>query len=153
MDLVQACLNHDRKAEANEYVRNIVMNNHDNADVLDTITRMYADIGELQEINELIGNTQAEIVRINNEGVELLKGGKIAESIELFSKAAEGMPRNPIINLNAAQSLITMMKQSQPTKSALEETLSYIRAAGSNEAHKEHQSRLLAACRELSVCL
>jgi predicted Zn-dependent protease len=150
---VQACLNHDRKAEANEYVRNIVMNNHDNADVLDTITRMYADIGALQEINELIGNTQAEIVRINNEGVELLKGGKIAESIELFSKAAEGMPRNPIINLNAAQSLITMMKQSQPTKSALEETLSYIRAAGSNEAHKERQSRLLAACRELSVCL
>jgi len=153
MDLVQACLNHDRKAEANEYVRNVVMNNHDNADVLEKIIRMYGDIGELQEINELIDRTQAEIVRINNEGVELLKGGKIAESIELFSKAAKGMPRNPIINLNAAQSLITMMKESQPTKSALEETLSYIRAAGSNETHKERQSRLLAACRELSVCL
>jgi tetratricopeptide (TPR) repeat protein len=153
MDLVQACLNHDRKAEANEYVRNVVMNNHDNADVLEKIIRMYGDIGELQEINELIDRTQAEIVRINNEGVELLKGGKIAESIELFSKAAKGMPRNPIINLNAAQSLITMMKASQPTKSALEETLSYIRAAGSNEAHKERQTRLLAACRELSVCL
>jgi len=153
MDLVQACLNHERKTEANEYARNVVRNNHDNAEVLEKITRMYGDIGELQEINELIDTTQAEIVRINNEGVELLKGGKIAESIELFSRAAKGMPRNPIINLNAAQSLITMMKASQPTKSALEETLSYIRAAGANEAHAERQTRLLAACRELSVCL
>jgi len=82
-----------------------------------------------------------------------LKEGKIRESIELFSKAAKGMPHNPIINLNAAQSLIKMMKKSQPTRSGLDETLSYIRAVGNSDAHQERQSRLLAACRELSACL
>jgi CheY-like chemotaxis protein len=153
VDLVQACLAHDRKQEAIEFVRNIVRNNHDDEAVLGRISDLYEDTGALGEISGVIENTRKEIVRINNEGVKLLKDGRIRESIELFAEAAKGMPRNPIINLNAAQSLITMMKTSQPTRSALEETLSYIRAANDCETHRERQSRLLAVCRELSACL
>ena len=97
--------------------------------------------------------TQTVDVVPYSEFEQMLKDGKITESIELFAEAAKGMPRNPIINLNAAQSLIAMMKNSQPTRSALEETLSYIRAANDCETHKERQSRLLAVCRELSACL
>ncbi len=153
VDLAKACLTHDRKEEANAFIRNVIKNNHDNDDFLNEITRIYGDAGAQQEIEELIETTRTEIIRINNEGVRLLKEGKVRESMELFSKAAKGMPQNPIINLNAAQSFIRMMKESKPTKSALEETLSYIRAANNSEAHREQQNRLLATCRELSACL
>jgi len=153
IDLAQACLAHNREEEASQFIHNVVKNNHDNEEVLGKITRVYQDAGALQEIEKLIDETRAEVVQINNEGVRLLKEGKIKESIALFSKAAKGMPHNPIINLNAAQSLIKMMKDSQPTKSGLDETLSYIQAVGNNDAHQERQCRLLAACRELSACL
>lgn len=153
MDLAKACLTHGRKEEANEFIRDVVKNNHDNEEFLSKITQIYQDVGAQQEIKELIEHTRTEIIHINNEGVRLLKEGKVKESIELFSKAAKGMPQNPVINLNAAQSFIKMMKESRPTKSALEETLSYIRAANNSDAHREQQNRLLATCRELSACL
>jgi len=152
-ELARACLAHGRKDAADEFTRRVVVNNHDNQTVLDRITSVYKEAGALAEINELIDSTRSEIVRINNEGVRLLNDGKIRESIALFSEAVKGMPHNPIINLNAAQSLISMMKDSQPTKSALEETLSYIRAASDSDVHKERQCQLLAECRELSSCL
>jgi len=153
IDLAQACLAHGRKAEANDFIRSVVKNHHDNEDILGRITRLYGEVGERQEVEALIENTRSEIVKINNDGVKLLKDGKVQESIELFTRAARGMPQNPIINLNAAQSLIRKMKQSRPTSDSLDEALSYIRAAGNSDAHQERQSRLLAECRELSACL
>jgi len=149
--LAQACHVHGRKAEANEIICNIVKNNHDNDDVLEKISDLYGDAAEKQEIQALIDKTRNEIIAVNNEGVRLLKIGKTAESIELFSKAAGGLPHNPIINLNAAQALINMMKQSQPTRPSLEEALTYLQAANNSDSHKERQRRLLAVCRELST--
>lgn len=153
MELAEACLQHDRKDEANEIVRTIIKNNHDDEDVLARIAGIYRETGASDEIEELIENTRKEIVHINNEGVKLLKEGKITESIELFSKAAQGMPQNPIINLNAAQSLIRLMKESGPDKSTLAETLQYIQAANNSELHRERQNKLIAVCRELSADL
>lgn len=152
-DLARACLIHERREEADEFTRSVVKNNHDNEVVLEKITRLYSEAGSQEEIRQLIDSTRSEIVKINNDGVKLLKDGKVKESIDLFSRAAKGMPHNPIINLNAAQSLIRLMKDSQPTSASLEEALSYIQAAGNNDTHKERQSRLLAECRELSACL
>lgn len=153
MELAQACHVHGRKAQANEFICDIVKNNHDNEDVLENISGLYQDEAEKQEIKALIDKTRKEIIGINNEGVRLLKDGKITESIELFSKAARGLPNNPIVNLNAAQALINAMKKSQPTRPVLEEALSYLQAASSCDSHKERQSRLLATCRELSTQL
>lgn len=153
MDLAKACLAHDRRTQADDIIRSVVKNNHDNDAILARIVRLYSESGAGREIEALIDSARSEIVDINNTGVRLLKDGKVKESIELFSRALEGMPYNPIINLNAAQSLITMMKQSQPTSASLQEALSYIRAASGSDVHRERQSRLLAECRELSTCL
>ncbi len=153
IDLAEACLAHDRTDDAHHLIRNVVKNNHDNEEVLEKITRIYQDTGAQQEIEELIDKTRKEVVLINNKGVKLLKEGKIEESIELFSRAARGMPHNPIINLNAAQSLVRMMKESQPTKSMLDETFTYIRAVGNSDMHRDRLNRLVSACRELSACL
>lgn len=153
LELAQACQVHDRKEQANELIRNLVKNNHDNDDVLESISTLFQDETERQEIEALIEKTRKEVIEVNNKGVRLLKDGKITESIELFSKAAKGLPNNPIINLNAAQALITSMKKSQPTRPVLEEALTYLQAANSSDSHKERQSRLLTTCRELSAQL
>lgn len=153
MDLAQACLTHGKGDQAKDFIRSVVKNHHDDEEILDKIKQMYEGAGAQGEIEELIDKTRSEIIRINNKGVKLLEEGKVEESLQLFSEAAKGMPHNPIINLNAAQSLVRLMKQCKPTQSTLAEALSYIKAANNSDAHKDWQNRLLAACRELSACL
>jgi len=153
VELSQACLSDGRGQDAEKFVSYIVKNNHDNQELLNEIARIYRAGGAEREIGQLIANAQAEVDQINREGERLLKEGRLEASLGVFSKAAKAMPHNPVINLNAAQSLIRMMTETQPTRSALEETLAYIQAADNSDAYGDRKTQLLAACRELSACL
>ncbi len=150
LSLASSCLAHNRQDDADRIIRQVISGHHDDDQVIEQITRLYDKAGAGDVINDLIETTRKEIVTINNEGVKLLKDGEIDASIELFTRAARGMPHNPIINLNAAQSLISQMRNSSPTRSLLAQALGYIQAAGENEAHRERQNRLLTTCRELA---
>ena len=153
MSLARSCLEHDRREDADRIIRQVICDHDDDEAILAQITRLYDDAGSGDAISELIETTRKEIVTINNEGVKLLKDGEIEASIELFTRAACGMPRNPVINLNAAQSLIRLMRNTGPDRSALTQALGYIRAAGDSEFHRERQNRLLNTCRELAASL
>jgi predicted Zn-dependent protease len=153
MELAETCLKNGRKDEANELIRTVVKNHHEDKEVLGKITQVYQDAGVEAEGEELIKQTQKDIVSINNQGVELIKQGKLSESIEFFSKAVKGMPQNPIINLNAAQSLIMEMKDSKATKPKVARALSYIKVAQHSEKHQDWANQLMGECRELSASL
>ncbi len=111
MDLADTCLALGKKDEADELIRQLVRNHHDNQHVLDRTRDIYARAGLAGEGNTLIKDTCDEVVKINNQGARLLKQGKLEESIELFIEAAKGMPENIIINLNAAYSMIMQMQK------------------------------------------
>jgi len=153
MSLARSCLEHKRREDADRIIRQVICDHDDDEAILAQITRLYADAGSGDAIGELIETTRKEIVAINNEGVKLLKDGEIEASIELFTRAARGMPRNPVINLNAAQSLIRLMRDSGPDRPMLAQALDYIKAAGGSEFHRERQNRLLTSCRELAAGL
>jgi tetratricopeptide (TPR) repeat protein len=153
MSLASSCLEHDRREDADRIIRQVICDHDDDEAVLAQITRLYDDAGSGDAISELIETTRKEIVTINNEGVKLLKDGEIEASIELFTRAARGMPRNPVINLNAAQSLIRLMRDRGPDRPILAQALGYIQAAGGSELHRERQNRLLTTCRELAASL
>ena len=63
------------------------------------------------EAKQLIDSAREEMATLNNEGVSLVKSGKLKEAVGLFLKAADGLPRNRTVNLNAAQVLIMQIKQ------------------------------------------
>ena len=153
MSLARSCLAHDRREDADRIIRQVICDNDDNESILAQVTRLYTEAGSGDAINTLIKATRKEIVSINNEGVKLLKNGETEASIELFTRAARGMPHNPVINLNAAQSLVSQMRGSGASRPALAQALGYIRAAGENETHRERQNRLLTTCRELAATL
>jgi len=150
LSLARSCLEHDRREDADRIIRQVICDHDDDEAILAQVTRLYDEAGSGDAINDLIETTRKEIVAINNEGVKLLKDGEIDASIKLFSRAARGMPHNPVINLNAAQSLISQMRNSGPSRPALAQALGYIQAAGESEMHRERQNRLLTTCRELA---
>ena len=65
-------------------------------------------------------------VQLNNKGVALTREGKLTEAIELFDKAADAMPANRVININAAKGLILFMQKSGPTSDYLTKTKKYL---------------------------
>lgn len=96
---------------AQEILRNTVLNNHDNEELLAKATAAYRETGVGDDATALVHSIRQEIVAMNNRGVELLSEGMFTESISLFLKAAESMNQNLVINLNAAIALIMQMEK------------------------------------------
>ncbi len=153
MSLARSCLEFKRREDADRVIRQVICNHDDDETILAEISRLYNEAGSRDAIGDLIETTRKEIVTINNEGVKLLKDGEIEASIELFTRAARSMPRNPVINLNAAQSLIRRMRESGADRPTLTLALGYIQAAGASDTHRNRQNRLLTTCRELAASL
>jgi CheY-like chemotaxis protein/TolA-binding protein len=153
LDLARLCLQHGNKEMANELARQVVKNHHEDQQVLEQLTRLYQDAGAEEEGRALVEKTSGEIVRINNQGVKLLKEGKTGEAVELFQQAVQGMPRNPIVNLNTAQSLISLMSETEATRPRLEAALACLQAARDSTQYTELRNRLLAKCQGLAASL
>jgi CheY-like chemotaxis protein len=153
LDLASQCLQLGRKELANELVSQVVKNHHEDQRVLDQINRIYQEAGAEEEGRALVEKTSSEIVRINNQGVKLLKEGRTGEAVELFLQAVRGMPRNPIVNLNTAQSLITLMSETAPSRQELETALGFLEAAQDGTQYTELRNRLLAKCQNLAANL
>lgn len=126
LELTDLCLSSGKEEQAEEITKNLIRNNHDNKELIERTQKVYADAGKSDAGSELIKNTTSEIVDINNKGAHLLKEGKLEESIELFMKAARGMPDNIVVNLNAAYSLMMQMQKTGKIKKYSSRVESYL---------------------------
>jgi tetratricopeptide (TPR) repeat protein len=111
MDLAKACFEMGKEEDGKELIKYVVRNHHEDKEVLKQAQELFNELGMESEGEALISDTRQEVIDINNQGVKLAMDGKFEESIELFSKAADGLPENLTINLNATQSLIMHMRK------------------------------------------
>jgi len=126
LELTDLCLASGKQEEANEITKNLIRNNHDNKALIEKTKKIYSDAGMSDAGSDLIDNTTSEIVDINNKGARLLQEGKLEESIELFMKAARGMPDNVVVNLNAAYSIMMQMQKTGKIKKYSSRVESYL---------------------------
>jgi len=152
-EIASSCLKNGKSEEATAFIEDVIRSNHENTTLLNEISDMYREAGLEEQGQELIKKTKGEIIKINNQGVSLIKEGKLDESIKLFSKAAEGMPRNPVINLNLAHSLIMQMKKSKPSRISMDKVMTYMNAARDSEAHHAWVKKLMNESRKLRQML
>jgi tetratricopeptide (TPR) repeat protein len=149
MELAQGCYNVGMKEEGDEVIRYIVRNNHDDQKILNSVQAMMEGCGNAEEASKLIAQTRDEVVTLNNRGVELATNGALQDSIKLFSQAAQGMPENLVINLNAAQSLIMFMQKYGAVTEFLEQAQGYLARASALDRPSAKQDKLSAAYRKL----
>lgn len=141
MDMANAYLTLDEKEKGNAMIKEIVRNHHDDEEILQRIEGIFegADLGE--EGKRIISSTRDEIVGINNKGVTLVKEKKLREAIDFFDKAANGLPENKIINMNAAQAIIMQMEQNGRDDKLLYQARQYLdRVQRLEPANAEYQN-------------
>lgn len=107
-------------------LRQAIANNHDDDEILTRIVHLCRESGLKYDAETEIRDVQRELVRTNNEGVRLIKQGEFEAAIRLLSQAADEMPGNKTINLNAAKAIIMYMERRGVTSDDLQSVRRYI---------------------------
>ncbi|MBF0458939.1 MAG: response regulator [Nitrospirae bacterium] len=111
LDMANSLFHLGEKEKASKIMQEVVKNNHDNDKLLIKAQSVFDEAGIKDEGSRMIADTQQKMIAINNEGVQLVKDGKLLEAIEFFKKAASGAHDNKIINANAAQAILMFMQK------------------------------------------
>ncbi len=119
LEFAEGCLVYGDKQKGMELMKEMISNNHDDEAVLGRIRATFTKAGMAAEGEELVKNAVKMIIDINNEGARLANAGKFEEAIALFGNAAKKLPKNKIINLNAAQALVIYMEKNGPDHAKL----------------------------------
>lgn len=110
LELARACFNTGKGDQGRAMVDQLVRENHDRPEVTGAVQQLFQDLGMAEEGASLIEGAQQQIIKINNEGVLLAKAGRYAEAVACLQKAAEDLPNNLTVTLNALQALLMQMQ-------------------------------------------
>lgn len=89
----------------------VARNNHDNAQLLEEVQKIFEKARMGDEGIELIRNSKKEASDLMNQGVLLWKTGKLPEAVAWMRHARGVLPNNLRILFNAAQILLSHMQQ------------------------------------------
>ncbi len=94
-----------------ELMQDIVKDHHEDEEVVKKVRDAFEYIKLGDEGERIITSSQHEIIRLNKQGVRLVKAGKLTEAANFFEKAANRLPGSKVINLNTARIMIRSMQQ------------------------------------------
>lgn len=151
LELVESCLKGGERDTADRFAKQIVRNNHDDEGLLSQIVATYDQAGFGADGKQMVGATKEETAAVNNQGVRLLKTGKVDESIKFFADALKGMPQNPVVNLNAAYSLTLSMKGGQVSRRRSAEVKNSLDAARAANANPKGYQKVLGRYQKLAT--
>ena len=126
MDLVKTCFMVGNNDVASKMLSNMVQSNHDNAALKSEAVKMLESVGLGNQAQELVGDAIQEVIALNNSGALMLRDGKLEEGARILVEAAEKLPRNATIVLNAAYALLLHLKKNGVNKENLGRVDSYI---------------------------
>lgn len=136
LGLAEACLKRGRDDEARAVVEEVVANNHESTALIEKAKRIYAEAGKGAEGAALIEGSRQSIVALNNEGVRRAQQGDLEGAVRLLTEAAERLPDNVQIVLNAAQALLVLMDRQGWDEARMDQARRYLELARArNPAH------------------
>lgn len=106
LNLASACYVNGREDAGSEIVSDLIKNNHENKAVMKSAERMFESIGRQDAGKQLIESSSKEIIRLNNQAVRKAQEGDLEGAIAMLKDAAEHLPGNEQIVLNAAHALL-----------------------------------------------
>ncbi|WP_444550893.1 response regulator [Candidatus Magnetomonas plexicatena] len=111
IEIAQSFIENNEKDKGMELMKYIVRNNFSDNNILTVVQDTFKDLGMAVEGAAFVSETKAEIVGTNNRGVEFIDKGMLTEAIDLFEKAADGLPSNFTINFNALKAIIGFLQK------------------------------------------
>jgi FimV-like protein len=133
VDLAHACLAVGEEDTAQQLLRKVAAENHENRSLMDHIIGVYTKTGREEAGHALLEEVGREIIDINNRGVLAARGGKIEDSVELLIDAAERVPNVQFL-VNASKAILTLMEQKGWKEDLAERVYGYLERAQAKNA-------------------
>ncbi|WP_328985253.1 response regulator [Thiorhodovibrio winogradskyi] len=111
LEMVKAYVKIGRQDKAEAMLQSSIANNHDDDAFLAQVKQVCKSAGMAEAADKSIQKVQAEIIKVNNAGVRMIKQGEYDAAIKLLRKAADEMPGNKTLNLNVAKAIIMKIEQ------------------------------------------
>lgn len=108
LDLAHACLATGNEASAQEVVRQVAAENHEDRAMIAQIESIYAKTGKEERGQALLAQVGKEIVELNNRGVMAARSGDLQGSVQLLIEAAERVPNLQFL-INATKAICTLL--------------------------------------------
>ncbi|MFW5395124.1 MAG: tetratricopeptide repeat protein [Candidatus Accumulibacter regalis] len=109
LDLAHACLATGNEASAQEVVRKVAAENHQDRAMIAQIESIYAKTGNEVTGQALLAQVGKEIVDLNNRGVLAARSGDLDGSVKLLIEAAERVPNLQFL-VNASKAIFTLLE-------------------------------------------
>jgi tetratricopeptide (TPR) repeat protein len=111
IDVARSLFKLGKKDKACGLLQEVVKNNHENAEISQSVESIFEDHGLVAEGQALIAASREEVVSINNQGVTLAKGGDLVGGANLLRTAAEKLPNSEVILINLCGLLIARLSK------------------------------------------
>ncbi|RDE48967.1 MAG: response regulator [Candidatus Accumulibacter meliphilus] len=128
LDLAHACLATGKEAIAQEMVRRVAAENHQDRAMIAQIESIYAKAGKEETGKSLLAQVGKEIVELNNRGVLAARGGDLDGSVKLLMEAAERVPNLQFL-VNASKAIFTLLELKGWNPALAKRGLGYLRMA------------------------
>lgn len=109
--LASACLHQQRSDVADQLIRTVLKNSHDDPAVQERVRDAYRRAGQEDKAQQLIAQVTQDIVSLNNEAVRMAQAGELGAAAEHFIKAVADMPANVLVLINAANALLACVNR------------------------------------------
>ncbi len=126
LELAKAFFLTGEEGKGAEIVRRLVQSNHEDENTLQQIKSIFKDLKMEEHGMQIVSVAREEVIKLNNEGVKMVREGHLDKAIEYFKTAAERLPENKTINANTAHALIIFMKKFGPSPQLLDDAESYL---------------------------
>lgn len=113
--------------QAEALLARVVRDNHGDPRLLADVGLAIEQSGLAINPEEFIASARHEVVELNNTGVKLAQSGKLDEAVQLFREAAEKMPANRVVSLNAVRILVMQMQKQGKSDALVEEARGYLK--------------------------
>lgn len=144
VDLARACLASGDEATAQEILRKIAAENHEDRSMIAHIQGVFAKTGNEAAGQALLAQVGKEIVELNNRGVLAARSGDLEASVQLLIEAAERVPNLQFL-VNATKAIFTLLERKGWDEEMAERGLRYLQMA---QAKDIRNARVVSA-REL----
>jgi tetratricopeptide (TPR) repeat protein len=106
LEVAQACFASGRQEEAKQIIQAVAEDHDENPAILAQAQSVFATAGLDDEGTVFLDATKKRMIKLNNDAVALAKAGQLDAAIAMLSEAADRLPNNCQISINAAQALL-----------------------------------------------
>jgi tetratricopeptide (TPR) repeat protein len=111
LDLAKAFFLTGNEESGKAIIQRLVQSNHEDQELIGDVQAVFKDLNIADKGREIISMARNEIIKLNNDGVRLVKEGNLSKAIDFFEQAADNLPANKVINANAAHALVLYMQK------------------------------------------